>query len=173
MQHLPITLSQPPSHQPVFRAGSALPDVAAPQGCQCEAHDNSDRQFVAMLDAYRDSGGLCRARELQEVIARSTDVGGPDVTALNGWIMQREVICFNWQGNAWLPWFQFNRLGMTPRPQLHPVLQELNNVYDPWEIGCWFARPNPWLSGRTPVDALLPHLPEVLQAARAERFIAH
>ena len=103
MQHLRITLSQPRSHQPVFRAGSALPDVAAPQGCQCEAHDNSDRQFVAMLDAYRDSGGLCRARELQEVIARSTDVGGSDVAALNGWIMQREVICFNWQGKPGCP----------------------------------------------------------------------
>lgn len=173
MQHLPMSLLQPPSQQPVFRAESALPIAAVPRGCQCAAHDSSDIQFVAMLDAYRKSGGLCRARELHEVIARSTDVGGPDVAVLNGWIMQREVICFEWQANAWLPWFQFNRLDMTPHSQLRPVLEELNTVYDPWEIGCWFARPNPWLSDRTPVDALLAHLPELLHAARAERFIAH
>lgn len=173
MQNLAISQSQPPSLHPVFRARSALPNAAGPRECPCAAHDSSDRQFVAMLDAYRNSGGLCRARELQEVFARSTEVGGPDVAVLNGWITHREVICFNWQANAWLPWFQFNRLGMTPHPQLRPILQELNTVYDPWEIGCWFARPNPWLADCTPVDALLAHLPDVLQAARAERFIAH
>ena len=173
MQNLAISQSQPPSLHPVFRARSALPNAAGPHECPCAAHDSSDRQFVAMLDAYRNSGGLCCARELQEVFARSTEVGGPDVAVLNGWITQREVICFNWQANAWLPWFQFNRLGMTPHPQLRPILQELNTVYDPWEIGCWFARPNPWLADCTPVDALLAHLPDVLQAARAERFIAH
>ncbi len=173
MQNLPISLLQPPSQQPVFRAESALADAPSPRACQCADHDNSDRQFVAMIDAYRESGGLCRARELQELIARSTEVGGPDVVVLNGWIMRREVICFNWQANAWLPWFQFNRLGMTLHPQLRPVLEELNSVYDPWEIGCWFARPNPWLFDRTPADALLARLPEMLHAARAERFIAH
>ncbi len=176
MQNLAISLSQPPTLHPVSGAGSALPNAAGPRECLCAAHsthDSSNRQFVAMLDAYRNSGGLCRVRELQEVFARSTDVGGPDVAVLNGWITQREVICFNWQANAWLPWFQFDRLGMTPYPQLRPILQELNTVYDPWEIGCWFARSNPWLADCTPVDALLAHLPDVLQAARAERFIAH
>ena len=173
MQHLSMSLLQRLLHQPVLRAESGLPDATEPRGCQCGAHDDSDRQFVAMLDAYRESGGLCRARELQEVFARSAGVGGPDVAVLHGWIAQREVICFNWQANAWLPWFQFNRLDMTPHPHLRPVLQELNTVYDPWEIGCWFARPNPWLDERPPVDALLMQLPEVLNAARAERFIAH
>ena len=173
MQNLPQSVSRPPTHQPVLGAEPALSQAALPRACQCAAHDSADRQFVAMLDGYRDSGGLCRAREIQEVMARSTDVGGPDAAVLNGWIMQREVICFEWQASAWLPWFQFNRPGMTPHPQLRPVLQELNTVYDPWEIGCWFARPNPWLDQRTPVDALRANLPELLHAARAERFIAH
>ena len=126
-----------------------------------------------MLDAYRTSGGLCRSREMQEIFVRSADVGGPDVAVLNGWIRQREVVCFDWEASVWLPWFQFNRPGLTPHPQLRPVLRELNTVYDAWEIGCWFARANPWLAGRTPVDALLECLPEVLHAARAERFLAH
>ena len=173
MQNLAISQPQPPLQQPVLRARSALSNAAVPHGCQCEAGDDSDRQFVAMLDAYRDSGGLCRARELQEAMARSTAMGGPGVADLNGWIMQRDVVCFDWQGNAWLPLFQFKRIVMVPHPQLRPVLRELNAVYDAWEIACWFARPNPWLTDSTPVKSLLAHLPAVLHAARAERFIAH
>ena len=172
MQNLAFPPALPLFQQPNFPPAAAVRDESVLDSCQCASHDNSDRQFVAMLEAYRDSGGLCREREMQEVIARSIGLG-PDVTVLNGWIMQREVVCFNWHANTWLPWFQFNQPGMAPHPQLRPVLHELNTVYDGWEIGCWFARPNPWLDNRRPVDALLAHLPEVLHAARAERFIAH
>lgn len=152
-----------------------------PGRCQCDpehpSEGSADQQFVVMLDAYRESGGLCRAQELRDLMGRSTAVGGRDAGALNRWIRRREVICFEWQANAWLPWFQFKGLGISPSPQPHahlqPVLAELNAVYDPWELACWFARPNPWLSGCMPVDALLASLPEVVQAARADRFIAH
>jgi hypothetical protein len=151
--------------------------VSTKQQCQCEMDFGADRQFVLMLDAYRESGGLCRAQELRELLAGPPLAGGRDDSVLNGWIMRREVICFQWQANAWLPWFQFNRPGETPqpqlRPQLQPVLSELNTVYDPWEMASWFIRPNPWLADRMPVNALVSHLPEVLHAARAERFIAH
>ena len=175
MQNTATPVPPAPAPAPARPRHANLQTVPAwlPHECQCDLDHGADAQFVAMLDAYRESGGLCRARELQEVMARSTGVGGPEAAALDGWIMQREVICFDWQASAWLPWFQFNRPGMAPHPQLRPVLQELNAVYDRWEIGCWFARPNPWLAGRMPVDALLAQLPEVLQAARAERFIAH
>lgn len=168
---------------PRVHAAPTLPRAVAGQACECAGHDaghdTPDRQFVAMLGAYRASGGLCRARELQGVIARaqllaqSHASGRSDVTQLNGWIMRREVICFEWQASHWLPWFQFNAPGYTPHVELGAVLQELNTVCDPWEVGCWFARPNPWLSDRSPVDSFLQYLPDVLHAARAERFIAH
>lgn len=160
--------------------GSASPVPLLAGQCQCErehpSDDSADQQFVAMLDAYRDSGGLYRAQELQKALGRPTAAGGVGAGLLHGWIRRREVVCFEWQANAWLPWFQFNGLGRSPdpqpNPQLQPVLAELNAVYDPWELACWFARPNPWLGDRMPVDALLAHMPEVLHAARAERFIA-
>ena len=83
------------------------------------------------------------------------------------------MICFQWQAEPWLPLFQFSRFDMAPQRQLRPVFEELTSVYDPWEMGAWFVRPNPWLAQRMPIDMLLADLSAVLHAARAERFIAN
>ena len=173
MQNTEMATPTVAAHMAPVRAGPVSPA----HHCQCEVTVCADQQFVAMLDAYRGSGGLCRAQELRALMAGSINVGGLGDGVLDGWIRRREVICFQWQANQWLPWFQFNRPGKTWQPQLRPhlqpVLSELNTVYDPWEMACWFTRPNPWLADRMPVDALTGNLPEVLDAARAERFIAH
>ena len=131
---------------------------------------SADQQFITMLDAYRDTGGIARARELIQ-LCRSH--GGPTVAMIAAWIDSRAVICFEWRADIWLPWFQFHRHDLTPHPQLVPVFGELNAVYDPWDSAGWFAEPNPWIAHRAPVDALLTDLPGVLQAARADRFIAN
>ena len=177
MQNLADSPVFSPPHSPAIEVSAALSGAAvagavARHACQCAGHDTLDRQFVAMLDGYRSSGGLGCARELQEALTRKNGSSKSSVALLNGWIARREVICFEWQGSTWFPWFQFDATNMSLRPQLDAVLQELNTVYDPWEVGCWFARPNPWLADRAPVDALMHCLPEVLHAARAERFIA-
>lgn len=127
-------------------------------------------EFVRMLNFYRHSGGLARK---QEVVSRFEAQGGPDAATLDQWIDQREVICFDWKDQAWLPWFQFNRFNLAPHPQLRPVFAELNPAFDAWEMGSWFVLPNAWLAGRIPVDTLLSDLPAVLHAARADRFIAN
>jgi hypothetical protein len=54
---------------------------------------------------------------------------------------------------------------------LKAVLVELVGVYDDWELATWFAQPNPWLADCTPADTLAVAAPEVLSAARAERFV--
>lgn len=137
---------------------------------QCELDCRADHHFLSMLDSYRDSGGLARTTE---VVARFKCRYGPNVATLTHWIVDREVICFAWQSQTWIPWFQFDRFDMTPREELRPVFAELASVYDPWEMGNWFARPNPWLADRPPVEALVSDLPAVLHAARADRFIAN
>jgi len=119
----------------------------APQSC-------TDDQFVAMLNAYRGSGGL-------------------DADTLANWIAEREVIGFEWQSRTWLPIFQFNRFDMTRPPALGQVLAELIPVYDPWKLANWFAQPNPWLADRVPADALEQDPSAVLEAVRADRFIAN
>ena len=128
----------------------------------------ADHQFIAMLDACRDCGGLARTHE---VIALSRRCGGPDAATLARWIVERKLISFEWQSQSWLPLFQFNRLDMTPQPELCQVLAELSAVYDAREMANWFVQPNPWLADRTPADALPFDVAAVLNAARADRFV--
>lgn len=128
-----------------------------------------DNQFIAMLNAFRDSGGLSRA---EDVVRRFPDAGGADMATLRRWVERRQVIGFDWEMQTWLPLFQFDRISMTPRPELGPVFAELKSVYDPWELAHWFARPNSSLGGRRPVDAITRNMAAVCNAARADRFVA-
>lgn len=148
------------------RSGVSMQNVSTPHPQQGHA----DHQFVAMLNVYRDSGGLARERE---VVALSRLCCGPDADTIACWVADRELMGFNWQSKTWLPLFQFNRLDMTRRPELRQVFAELTPVYDPWELASWFAQPNPWLDERIPADALDTDPSAVLQAARADRFIAN
>ncbi len=144
--------------------------VGAADSAISEQSRRADGQFVAMLDAYRPSGGLARLQELATLRCGDAQV---DVNRLASCISRRELICFEWQSHAWLPLFQFNAIDMTPLAPLQPVLVELSCRYDPWELAQWFSQPNPWLAGQAPADTLLSDLAAVLQAARADRFVAN
>ena len=136
-------------------------------------HESSrtlDQQFVVMLDAFRDTGGLARTTEVLTLL-RTRHRHAHAVLAQ--WIEQRRVICFEWQARDWIPLFQFNCHDMAPHRQLQPVLAELNTAFDAWEVGNWFATPNAWLAEQLPVAALRLDLPAVLHAARADRYIAN
>lgn len=132
-----------------------------------DVHRNN--QFVDLLNAFRRSGGLARA---PEVAGRFQCRGGLEVSPLSGWINKREVICIEWQSRQWLPLFQFNPVGLTLRAGLSTVLAELVGIYDDWQLATWFAQSNPWLADCTPADTLAVAAPQVLNAARAERFVA-
>lgn len=129
-----------------------------------------DRQFVAMLQAFRPSGGLVPLKEVTEWFEAHQGPGGAE---LQDWIRRRMVLSLHWQAQCWLPWFQFNRTSCTPHVQLRTVLNELNAVHAPWEACRWFTLPNPWLGRHRPVDMLLSDLSGVLDAAHADRLIAN
>jgi hypothetical protein len=143
--------------------------AADPPLAQRRGEWQSDQQFIAMLNAYRPSGGLARA---QEVASRCKPHGWTAVSSLADWIIKRKVVCVEWQAKIWLPWFQFNPAAMTLQQGFGDVMSELVAVYDDWEVANWFAKPNPWLADCTPADSLANAAPEVLGAARAERFLA-
>ena len=130
----------------------------------------ADDQFISMRVFYRGSGGLAQAPELLALFKRHA---GPNVATLARWIVERQVIGFEWQRQTWFPLFQFSRQDLAPDPRLRPVFAELTGVYDAWELANWFARPNPWLTDRVPVDTLDSDRAAVLYAARADRFVAH
>jgi hypothetical protein len=176
-------------HSAAARGQTGLPSfgMADPVGRQVPTRE-SDAQFIAMLNVYRASGGLARAQE----VAAMCRCAGTGLGTLAQQIIERKVVCLEWQSRIWLPLFQFQRPGMTLLPGLGAVLSELVAIYDDWDIANWFSRPNPWLADCTPADALLGqectsppdanqsvmhrHRPgvasEVLNAARAERYVA-
>lgn len=146
--------------------------IAAPDGRsfanpQAEEYLKNN-QFVGMLNAFRRSGGLARAPEVEARLSRQS---ASDMSPLAGWIAKRQVINLEWQSRIWLPLFQFNPTGMTLRSGLGAVLAELVQVYDDWEVASWFSQPNPWLASATPADSLAVATTQVHQAARAERFV--
>ena len=74
----------------------------------------------------------------------------------------REIIAFQWRTDTWLALFQFHRFELAPHPQMLPVLDALNSVYEPWGVAHWFAKPNSWLHDRAPVHVLVENLQAVL-----------
>lgn len=145
--------------------------VSSGQGYASRQAQESQRnnQFVALLNAFRRSGGLARA---PEVVARFKRQGVDDVSPLASWLVKRQVISVEWQSKIWLPLFQFSPTGMALRTGLSSVLAELVVQYDEWDLADWFAQPNVWLADSAPADVLAIAAPQVLNAARAARCVA-
>ena len=94
------------------------------------------------------------------------------ISLLARWIVGREVISFDWQSTTMLPLFQFDLSSMTMRQSVTELLHELTEVFDDWDLALWFAQPNSWLDQQAPVALLNLDPKGVLDAARADRFIA-
>ena len=126
-----------------------------------------DRAFVSLLNAYRSSGGLARAKEVFSLVKTRSNLG---VAVLANSIARRNVLSLQWQADVWMPLFQFERQGMTIKPTLEPVLAALNPFFTPWALAQWCAQPNRWLDGKSPADTLDADADRVLRAACDERF---
>lgn len=164
MQNVAVAKSVPSCHPSIF--GS--PTVASGGHHHHLHEERQNLQFIALLDSYRDCGGLGRASEVVALLNRRS---GANLPTLATWIAGGEVMSLEWQSQTWLPLFQFNRLDMTPQPELALIFAELAPVLDAWELASWFAQPNAWLADRTPAAMIVLDLPAVLNASRADRFI--
>ncbi|MBW8313452.1 MAG: hypothetical protein K0M67_16820 [Thiobacillus sp.] len=126
-----------------------------------------DEQFLNMLDGFRLTGGLIRGHDLTALLSRRC---GLAVGTLARWIEEGEVVHMDWQQETWLPMFQFYGPVMALHAGVRPVLKELCDVLEPWEIAQWFAFESSSLGCRTPADAMSLHQDQVLHAARCHRF---
>jgi hypothetical protein len=126
-------------------------------------------QHSAMADAYRRTGGLLSGD--QTVLLLRGHAAQP-ISRLARWIVGRRIVSYVWQAQTLVPLFQFDRADMSLRNDASQVIDELADTFDDWELAEWFAQPNAWLQGAAPVDLIDADLPAVLQAARADRFIA-
>ena len=129
------------------------------------------RDFAALREAYRISGGMSRGDDLARMLCNRQS---GDFVSLAMLILAREVFAFQWQQSYWVPMFQFDLrdLSVKANANAHRVVSELVDQFDGWALAVWFAQPNSWLHGARPVDMLNSNLAEVLEAARSDRFIA-
>lgn len=129
----------------------------------------SSAGFVAMLAAFRDTGGTARADDLARLLQDRPHGGYVSLARL---LAHGKVFSFEWRGSRWVPMFQFDLNDLSVRPGLQNVLAELSGEFDDWSLAAWFAEPNSWLDDQRPVDLLATELRSVVEAARADRFIA-
>ena len=125
--------------------------------------------FTSLLAAFRATGGTARGDDVARLLE---DHGHGDFIALAKLIASGEVFGFDWRGELWIPMFQFELRDLSVNPATQQVLAALGCGFDGWSSAAWFARPNSCLNFQAPVDLLATRLPDVLDAARTDRFIA-
>ncbi len=151
--------------------GQGLPHaVHAEVTVSSKMSSSTEYRLAEMRMAFAASGGLLTVGELSD--SNDPDSQSRFAQIAKG-IAAREIIGFMWQSEPWVPMFQFETASRwAPRRALQPLFKLLVPLYDAWEMAHWFARPNQWLSGLTPVDQCKNHLEAVLDVAHLEHFIA-
>lgn len=129
----------------------------------------SDRRFCDMRNACRATGGIARGDDLARLLQ---DHRLGDFVTLARHIVARDIFGFEWRHAFWVPMFQFELRDLSIKAAPRKVLDELAPVFEGWGLATWFVQPNSWLSDQRPMELLDSNLPEVLVAARTDRFIA-
>lgn len=123
----------------------------------------SSRGFIAMLEAYRPTGGLAPGNFLHRSLE---DHQRGDLSRLVRLIADRRIFVVDWRGESWIPMFQFDGHDLACQPGPALVRKELKTLSSGWAIAAWFGRPNAMLDGCRPVNAMASDLAGVLEAAR-------
>jgi hypothetical protein len=136
-------------------------------GANCHVIGNlpCESGFAAMLGAFKPSGGIARGDDVASLLEQR---GRGDFVTLARLIVSAQLLGFEWQHTFWIPMFQLDAGEYSIKPGPRQVMAELGGR-DGWTRARWFASPNSWLHGGTPVDLLDSRLPDVLSAARSER----
>jgi len=152
------------------RASARPIDSRAVSGRLQQAGSRVDRdaEFADMRAAYQAQGGFARGDDLAHVLE---DFGRGNLASLGRMVVAGEVFGFEWRHTLWIPMFQFSA-DLALKPGLKAVLAELASEYDGRRLADWFVEPNGWLEERRPIDVLDASPDDMLQAARADRFVA-
>lgn len=154
----------------LHNAGAARPASAKPRRAPASLWPpGGDARANQVLNVYWRAGGLVSGDQLTLLLRRRTS---QPISMLARWIVDRRAVSFAWQGDHLLPMFQFDQADLTVRRPVSAVLDEFDGTFDDWELATWFALPNAWLGDEAPVDMLERDAQAVLDAARADRFIA-
>src|SRR5450432_1662079 len=128
-----------------------------------------DAAFDALRAAYQTIGGLARGDDLARLLE---DRSRGDFVSLARLIVSGRIFGFEWRHSFWIPMFQFDLGDLSVQRGLKQVLDELASEFDGWRLAAWFVESNAWLNQCRPIDLIDSNLSEVVQAARADRFVA-
>ena len=140
-----------------------------PAPCGKVAGLAGDRDFAGGRARCQAAGGAVCEDDLACWLAERRRA---DAVSLTDLIVSGHIFGFEWQGNFWVPMFQFELGDLSIRQVPRTVRAELGSVFDGWALAVWFVQPCAWLSGQSPLDLMEADLPAVLEAARSERFVA-
>jgi hypothetical protein len=176
MIDLALDLTFPASDPPAWSfRGAGAPPALPDSPARIERGDvpTFDLLFVDLLARYRPWRGLSRYSELCRMLPAQDRLS---CVALAGWITDGTVFGFEWGSDFWLPTCQFvpnsGQPSGQPRTWPRSVCSELAPVFDGWRIARWLVEPNVWLQDAAPIMCVDQHLDAVLEAARADRFVA-
>lgn len=121
-----------------------------------------------LVEAYRTLGGTACGDQFAALLRPRWE---QPISTLARWIVQRDLISFERQGQLVIPLFQFDGSAIAIRSGVREVMQELSGPYDDWEIADWFARPNEALGGQRPAVRLADDPRGVFEVARSDRYL--
>jgi len=142
-------------------ASDIAPASGLPLGADFEVP--SRRGFIALLGAFRATGGTAPGGIVGRLLEEHR-VG--NAVSLAKLIYTGQVFGFEWRASLWIPMFQFDADDLALKEGVQRVRAELPSQWSGWTLAAWFAEPNAWLEGRSPVDVLDSDLQAVMRAAR-------
>ena len=167
------------------RSLSQLPETSPPSGLPAAVRTIYTQRTNAVVPlhwlstaaAFTGTGGVVNGDDLAELIRHRCEVAGwlPDslpVSLVARWIVSRAVVTLDSPWGPLFPLFQFDLPTASVVDGMAPLLEELRPVFDDVELALWFVTPNDWLAGARPASAMHHSFSSVLQAARADRFVA-
>jgi hypothetical protein len=127
----------------------------------------TSRAFIAMLEAYRATGGMAPGNFLCQSLQEHQR---GDLGQLAQLIKYRQIFALDWRGDSWIPMFQFDADDLSCKTGPALVRAELAGLDSGWAIASWFAQPNAQLGGRLPAEVVDLDLGAVVDAARCRAF---
>jgi hypothetical protein len=158
-------------HPPADLAPGASTSVNERARCFVEAAFRriEEQRLDDLVKSYRRGGGLIEANALALRLRERSD---QPISRLARWIVGRDVVVVAGHGVLLVPLFQFDTATGEVLAVVRRVLDELNGAFDDREVAHWFVQPNCWIDDHWPLDLLESDPAAVVEAARADRFIA-
>ncbi|MEL4180847.1 hypothetical protein [Roseateles sp. PN1] len=128
----------------------------------------SGRGFIALLEAFRATGGTAPADVLARLL-EEYQLGR--ACSLAQLVHTGQVFGFEWRSSLWIPMFQFEAQDLALKAEAQEVRAALPQLWSGWAVAAWFAGANAHLAQCRPVDVLASDFEAVRRAASAVQSV--